>query len=69
MRSPPAGASIARTFPTDVTVFLIEAETLAFGVGLSPRVASAARMVADRIGELLEEARRELAHHELDPIA
>jgi hydrogenase maturation protease len=36
-------------FPTDTTVFLIEAETLAFGIGLSPPVSAAAELVAARI--------------------
>jgi hydrogenase maturation protease len=40
-------------FPADVTVFLIEAETLGFGVGLAPRVEAAASTVADRIAALL----------------
>jgi len=36
-----------------VTVFLIEAESVEFGVGLTPRVAAAAAKVADRIAVLL----------------
>lgn len=36
-------------FPADVTVFLVEAESLAFGLELSPRVAEAATRVAERI--------------------
>lgn len=46
-------------FPADVTVFLIEAEHLDFGVGLSEKVASAAHKVASRIRELIAE--RQLA--------
>jgi hydrogenase maturation protease len=40
-------------FPADVTVLLIEAETTAFGIGLSPAVAAAAEKVADRVEALL----------------
>jgi hydrogenase maturation protease len=40
-------------FPTDVTVFLVEAESLAFGIGLTPRAAAAAATVADRIVALI----------------
>ncbi len=36
-------------FPQDVTVYLIEAATLEFGIGLSPPVAAAADIVAERI--------------------
>ncbi len=36
-------------FPQDVTVFLIEAESLSFGIGLTPRVAAAAATVAELI--------------------
>jgi hydrogenase maturation protease len=49
-----AGRRIFRDdFPADVTVFLIEAESLAFGLGLGPRVAAAAVKVADRIAVLV----------------
>jgi hydrogenase maturation protease len=49
-----AGRRIFRgDFPADVTVFLIEAESVEFGVGLTPRVAAAAAKVADRIAVLL----------------
>jgi hydrogenase maturation protease len=49
-----AGRRIYRDdFPDDVTVFLIEAETLDFGIGLSAPVATSARIVADRIAGLL----------------
>lgn len=41
-------------FPSDVTVFLIEAERLAFGVGLSPAVDAAVRTVAGRIREIVD---------------
>lgn len=49
-----AGRRIYRDdFPADVTVFLIEAESLDFGIGLSPPVAASAAIVADRIAGLL----------------
>jgi hydrogenase maturation protease len=55
-----AGRKIFREgFPTDVTVFLIEAEELDFGIGLSNKVAAATRQVADRIREKI--AAREAA--------
>jgi hydrogenase maturation protease len=40
-------------FPSDVTVFLIEAATLGFGLDLSPEVAKAADLVATRIAALI----------------
>ena len=40
-------------FPGDVKVFLIEAETLELGLGLSPAVEAAAETVAERIVELV----------------
>ena len=40
-------------FPADVTVFLIEAQSLDFGLGLTPFVWAAAAKVADRIATLL----------------
>lgn len=40
-------------FPADVTVLLIEAGTVAFGVGLTPHVAAAAAKVVDRIEALV----------------
>jgi hydrogenase maturation protease len=50
-----AGRQIFRQeFPSDVTVFLIEAETVAFGIGLSERVAKAAAEVASRIRARME---------------
>ncbi len=49
-----AGRKIFREqFPEDVTVFLIEAEHLDFGIGLSQTVACAAHKVAGRIRELI----------------
>jgi hydrogenase maturation protease len=49
-----AGRRIFREdFPADVSVLLIEAESFAFGVGLTPRVAAAAVKVADRIAALV----------------
>jgi hydrogenase maturation protease len=49
-----AGRKIFRQdFPTDVTVYLIEAETVAFGIGLSERVAAAAARVAEKIRDRL----------------
>ena len=43
-------------FPLDVKVFLIEAENLDFGIGLSENVAKAARKVAGRIREIVAAA-------------
>lgn len=49
-----AGRQIFReSFPTKVTVFLIEAADLGFGIGLSPAVAASAMTVANRIAELI----------------
>jgi hydrogenase maturation protease len=42
------------SFPTRVTVFLIEAATLELGIGLSPSVAEAARSVASRVDALVK---------------
>jgi hydrogenase maturation protease len=51
-----AGRTMFRDeFPDDVTVILIEAETVAFGVGLSPPVAAAVEKAATRIEALIEE--------------
>ncbi|SMF30699.1 hydrogenase maturation protease [Tistlia consotensis] len=41
-------------FPAQVRVFLIEAASLDFGLGLSPAVAAAAESVAERIARLAE---------------
>ena len=43
----------AADFPSDVRVFLIEAENLDLGIGLSEKVSGAARKVADRIREIV----------------
>jgi hydrogenase maturation protease len=43
----------ADNFPTDVTVFLIEAATLDYGLDLSPKVMHAADVVATRIATLI----------------
>ncbi len=40
-------------FPSDVMVLLIEAQTVALGVGLSTAVSAAVVKVTDRIGELI----------------
>ena len=49
-----AGRRILRhEFPSDVTALLIEAQTVDFGVGLSPEVAAAAKKVADRIEAMI----------------
>jgi hydrogenase maturation protease len=40
-------------FPADVTVLLIEAEIVDFGVGLSPAVSAAASKVAERVEGLI----------------
>jgi hydrogenase maturation protease len=45
-------------FPADVTVLLIEARTVALGVGLSPEVAAAVDAVAARVAAMIA-ARRE----------
>lgn len=51
-----AGRKIYReNFPSDVIVLLIEAEKLDFGIGLSDKVAEAARKVAHRIQLLMSE--------------
>jgi hydrogenase maturation protease len=50
-----AGRRILRdAFPADVTVFLIEAGSLDFGLGLTPLVAASAVRVADRICAVLD---------------
>jgi hydrogenase maturation protease len=50
-----AGRAIYReNFPADVTVFLIEAGSIALGVGLTPTVADAADRVVARIGALVQ---------------
>lgn len=41
-------------FPTDVTVFLIEAQTIEFGIGLSPKVQGTADRVVGKITEKIE---------------
>lgn len=43
----------ADDFPTDVTVFLIEAASLGFGLDLTPSIAAAADKVTARIEELI----------------
>ena len=49
-----AGRKIFRdAFPTDVTVLLIEAGSVDFGIGLSAPVAAAAEHVVDRIQALI----------------
>ena len=49
-----AGRRIFREdFPSDVTVLLIEAETVAFGIGLSAPVAAAAERLVVRIRDLI----------------
>ncbi|RUX01396.1 hydrogenase maturation protease [Mesorhizobium sp. M8A.F.Ca.ET.059.01.1.1] len=51
-----AGRQIFREeFPKDVTVFLIEAAELGFGVGLSDDVAASARQVSRRVEVLIGE--------------
>lgn len=53
-----AGRSIFReAFPSDVTVFLIEAEALDLGIGLTDKVSAAAHTVAARIRRLIDERR------------
>ena len=48
-------------FPADVVVLLVEAEATAFALGLSPPVARAAGIVADRVEGLVRERLREAA--------
>jgi hydrogenase maturation protease len=49
-----AGRKIFREdFPTDVTVLLIEAQSVAFGLGLSPAAAHAAAKVVGRVEALI----------------
>jgi len=43
----------AASFPSDVRVFLIEAETVDLGIGLSAKVEAAARKVAGRIRDIV----------------
>ena len=51
-----AGRRIFGTeFPAEVCVLLIEAQSLDFGIGLTPAVRAAAAKVADRIADLLRE--------------
>jgi hydrogenase maturation protease len=54
-----AGKKIFRDqFPADVTVYLIEGQSLALGVGLSPAVATAVGRVVDLVmGRILERER------------
>ena len=49
------------SFPTDVTVFLIEAATVEFGLDLSPSVSAAAARVVQRVASLIQ-AHLEAAH-------
>jgi hydrogenase maturation protease len=46
-------AMFAAEFPADVTVLLVEAASVAFGVELSPAVAAAVDKAVARIAELL----------------
>jgi len=41
-------------FPREVTVFLVEAKSLNYGLELSPEVERAAGIVAERVGALIE---------------
>jgi hydrogenase maturation protease len=51
-----AGRNIFReAFPSDVTVFLIEAEALDLGIGLTDKVSAATRTVAVRIRRMIGE--------------
>ena len=43
----------AASFPSDVRVFLIEAESVGLGIGLSAKVEAAARKVAGRIRDIV----------------
>ena len=49
-----ARAMYGAAFPADVTVLLVEAGSLALGVGLTPAVEAAVARVAGRIEELLD---------------
>jgi hydrogenase maturation protease len=54
-----AGRMLLRDdFPADVTVLLIEAENVDFGIGLSPAVSDAAAKVVDRVEALILARRR-----------
>ena len=49
-----AGRQIFReAFPQDILVFLIGAESLSFGIGLSPKVLESVQKVAKRIGTMV----------------
>lgn len=49
-----AGRQLYRDqFPSDVTVYLIEAKDLGLGIGLSPEIHAAAVIVADRVAARL----------------
>ncbi|MBO0750996.1 MAG: hydrogenase maturation protease [Bradyrhizobiaceae bacterium] len=54
---------LSDSFPQDVTVLLIEAQRIDFGVGLSPAVAAAVAKVVDRV-EVLVGPRRSAAQAE-----
>ncbi len=55
-----AGRKIFRhAFPAQVVVLLVEAQTIDFGIGLSPVVFGAMLKVVDRIGELIRVAGRD----------
>jgi hypothetical protein len=42
-------------FPSDVTVFLIEAHTLTFGLGLSAPISASAHKVVREIQDIIED--------------
>jgi hydrogenase maturation protease len=44
---------LGESFPTDIVVFLIEAETTEYGIGLSPRVQAAVGKVVERVAALI----------------
>jgi len=44
-----------KAFPRDITVYLVEAETVTLGLGLSPHVSHAADTVTDMIKQLIHE--------------
>lgn len=62
-----AGRMLLRDeFPADVTVLLVEADSVGFGVGLSPAVSGAAAKVVERV-EMLIRARQPAAQSAPQP--
>ncbi len=51
-----------KAFPRDITVYLIEAETVSLGLGLSPQVSHAANRVAGMIKQLIQDKTNQRPH-------